>query len=107
MALSGLRQAGRQGALFEYPVWMWARWPWVQRAPGQGGVRELLSQLRWRVDVRSAIATKKQALACHETQTRRLSGDSEWPVLSDVAGGDFLDCFFSGSEYFQRSVLGD
>lgn len=110
MAIGGARQALSKGTLLEYPVWMWARWPWLpggkmrHSARVAAGIREVVSELRWRVDVRSQIVTKRQALACHETQTRRFSESTEWPVLSDVADGEFLECFFSGWEYFRRSI---
>jgi LmbE family N-acetylglucosaminyl deacetylase len=105
MAMQGLRAARSTGAVFEYPVWMWATWPWIPVGRDQSRVREVVSELRWRVDVRSQITTKREALACHETQTQRASDTPEWPVLSDVAGGAFLECFFSGAEYFHRSTV--
>jgi LmbE family N-acetylglucosaminyl deacetylase len=118
MAMGGLREARLKGTVLEYPVWMWARWPWVPRGDDPNrdqstvrqapliaaGVREMISELRWRVDVRPQIANKSQALACHETQTRRFAEATEWPILSDIAGGEFLECFFSGWEYFHRFV---
>jgi LmbE family N-acetylglucosaminyl deacetylase len=119
MAMRGLRETRLKGTVLEYPVWMWARWPWVPRSDdanrGQpmvrqarliaAGVREVMSELRWKVDIRPHIAEKRQALACHETQTRRFSDTNEWPVLSDVGDGEFVEDFFSGWEYFHRSVV--
>lgn len=107
MAISGLQESGCRGTVFEYPVWMWARWPWIPKGPAQGGFWELVSELRCRVDVRSQVSVKRQALACHETQTARLLGVPDWPVLADFADGEFIDSFFSGAEYFHRSVLSD
>jgi LmbE family N-acetylglucosaminyl deacetylase len=118
MAMAALRSPHLGGMVFEYPVWLWARWPWVPRrddpASDHGlvrqapliaaGIREVTSELRCRVDVRAQLRRKKEALSHHETQTLRLEGQEEWPVLSDVAEGEFLERFFSGSEYFHRSI---
>jgi LmbE family N-acetylglucosaminyl deacetylase len=120
MATDAVRKARLGGDLFEYPVWMWARWPWVPRREDrrsrgrtkarqaailEAGVREIITELRWRTDVRSRIAAKREALACHQTQTVRLLEPTEWPVLGDIADGEFLECFFSGWEYFRRSRI--
>jgi len=119
IAMAALRSSGLGGAVFEYPVWLWARWPWVPRRDDPaseyclvrkipliaGGIREMTSELRCRIDVRAQLDRKREALSCHETQTLRVENHDEWPVLSDVADGEFLECFFSGSEYFHRSVV--
>jgi hypothetical protein len=46
---------------------------------------------------------KLAALAAYRSQTQRLNGNPRWPVLSDVAGGEFLRRFESGIEIFRRT----
>lgn len=117
IAIRALRDARITGTIFEYPVWMWARWPWVRptgRPPrGRWGllsaarsasdIAELLRELECRVDVRHQLAAKHQALSCHETQTRRLMSAEDWPILADVSEGELVERFFCGWEYFHRS----
>jgi hypothetical protein len=46
---------------------------------------------------------KLAALAAYRSQTQRLNENPRWPVLSDVAGGEFLRRFESGIEIFRRT----
>jgi LmbE family N-acetylglucosaminyl deacetylase len=101
----------------EYPVWFWFNWPWVAppRTRPWG-----LPRLAWQscaaawfhsrdlvehVDVRPVLSIKERALHQHRTQTVRPAQHPEWPVLADVAGGEWLQCFFTGREYFYRYQL--
>ena len=66
----------------------------------------------WRdLDVASplngVLDQKRRALAAYGSQMTSLNGDPSWPTLGDVAAGDFLRCFFSGSEYFHVSRPSD
>jgi LmbE family N-acetylglucosaminyl deacetylase len=100
-------------ALFEYPVWGWLHWPWVPLArPRLRGHMRLLPtfvpvgvQLAKTstavVDVRPLLAAKRLALDAHESQVSRLNGLPEWHTLGDIAGGEFLECFFWGYEPFR------
>ena len=119
MALGGLRESGASGVVFQYPVWMWSKWPWVpwsndpsalegrSRQPSLlfDGIRRNLEELRCRVDVRSHIAAKREALSQHATQMSRPADTPDWPILEDFANGEFLELFFSGWEYFHRSAV--
>jgi LmbE family N-acetylglucosaminyl deacetylase len=112
-----LLEGGRRRVLLEYPVWFWHHWPWVcppvarrlhrpavvMRGLAAAGRR--LLDLRWRVDVAAVLATKRRALDCHLTQMQRPPGQTAWPVLADVAGGDWLARFFTGSEHYRRRVV--
>lgn len=51
------------------------------------------------------LPAKRAALACHRTQVDRQEGRADWPVLADVAGGTWLDGFFTGREHFRRRRL--
>lgn len=108
-------RVGEPVAVFEYPVWLWNGWPWTAdnaRRP-QGMVRgalqvvsdvaEIVFASRSRVDVGAVLGRKRAALAAYRSQMERLNGCPDWPVLSDVAGGEFLRCFESGVEIFRRT----
>lgn len=101
--------------LFEYPVWLWNSWPWTQggaRYPSSGVCRmlgvmrdivELVFACRIRVEVSSVLHRKQSALAAYRSQTQRFDGNPQWPILADVAEGDFLRCFDSSIEIFRRT----
>lgn len=103
--------------VLEYPVWFWHHWPWVcppvarrLRRPavvlaGCVAVGRRLAHLRHRVDISAVLGSKRSALDCHATQTRRPPDQPAWPVLGDVAGGDWLATFFTGNEYLRRRVV--
>lgn len=110
-------EPGPPRVLLEYPVWFWHHWPWVcppvarrLHRPGVvlaglGAVARRLHHLRFRVDVAAVEATKRRALDCHATQMRRPDDEPRWPVLADVAGGQWLAMFFNGREYLRRREL--
>jgi hypothetical protein len=58
---------------------------------------------RTRVDVRAVLPGKVLALAAYQSQTERRRGHAQWPVLSDVADGEFLSRLLSESELFEKS----
>jgi LmbE family N-acetylglucosaminyl deacetylase len=104
--------------LLEYPVWLWNGWPWTQGGlSGAHGklrgalravrdVADIVFACRTRVDVRSVLHRKIAALAAYRSQTQRFNGDSRWPVLSDVADGEFVRCFETGIEVFRATNYG-
>ena len=108
-------QLGRAVVLLEYPLWLWNGWPWTgdsaRRRSGRvrgalqvaRDVAEIVFACRTRVDVGAVLDRKRAALAVYRSQLERLNGDPRWPVLSDVAGGEFLRCFESGVEIFRRT----
>jgi hypothetical protein len=53
-------------------------------------ITEIVLACQARMDVRNVLDCKRAALAAYRSQTQRLSGDPSWPVLSDVAQGEFL-----------------
>jgi LmbE family N-acetylglucosaminyl deacetylase len=111
-------RVSRPAVLLEYPVWLWNGWPWTQGGvPGGLGrlggalstmrdVVDIVFACRTRVDVRSVLHRKLAALAAYRSQTQRFNGDSRWPVLSDVAEGEFLRCFETGVEIFRATNYG-
>lgn len=107
-------QSGRPVRVCEYPVWFWNQWPWVPfpLAVSRETIRTLLRvsqsiyQLIFRRHFRTSalvagvLDRKRQALAQHRSQTAVLVDGVGWPVLSDVSGGEFLNCFFQKCEMF-------
>ena len=114
---SAVRECGRRVTVLEYPVWLWNSWPWTRERLGwrhaatglprtlRGGA-EIAFGCCVRVDVRSVLAKKREALQRYRSQTQRRGDDPRWPVLSDVAEGTFIECFYSGVELFRPSELG-
>lgn len=110
-------EAGGTRVLLEYPVWFWHHWPWVsppvarrRQLPrevlaGLGAVMRRLAHLRHRVDLGPVRETKRRALACHATQMSRPADQPRWPVLADVADGQWLGIFFGSHEHLRRRVL--
>lgn len=106
------RRVEGERRLFEYPVWFWQQWPFtparIHRRLALPAVigRTLLSNLRLlgrfrhALPIRDQLDLKRAALAEYRTQTTRFRADCEWPILQDVAGGAFLECFFQDRELF-------
>jgi hypothetical protein len=46
------------------------------------------------------LPRKRAALEAHASQVQRQGAD--WPILADVAHGEFIDCFFLKHEFFNR-----
>jgi LmbE family N-acetylglucosaminyl deacetylase len=109
-----LTRADERPEIFEYLVWFWYAWPWVSFQRGVD-VRQLM-RLTWRsrfgwsawtrlnaaVPIADVLGQKRMALEKYQSQMMRLATDKPWPVLSDVAGGEFLGQFFQQSELFRR-----
>jgi LmbE family N-acetylglucosaminyl deacetylase len=111
---AALRESRKSAVVYEYPVWFWVHWPWVSvslSSPSQVIQQALHSLLSWTrllkdlrcfVPITEVMEQKRTALQQHCSQTTRLLPDSEWPILSDVANGEFLECFFQEHEVFYR-----
>jgi LmbE family N-acetylglucosaminyl deacetylase len=102
---------------FEYPVWLWNTWPWTSetlrtRNPALDATR-ILSDIaavaigcRTRIDVRSVLDRKREALAAYASQIERRDNDPRWSILADVAEGTFVERFMNGVEVFRRTAIG-
>jgi LmbE family N-acetylglucosaminyl deacetylase len=115
---AALALAGCTAVVYEYPVWFWHHWPWVNwrqntaRETGQVARntlknrfgRRLLSDFKRPVYVGDVLERKQEALRQHRSQMQRLLPDPRWLTLPDVAGGDFLSCFFQEYELFSERV---
>lgn len=111
-----LRRTGLRPAVYEYPVWFWHHWPFVGLAlrPRRRALELVRDSLRFGwglrlplgfdryLDVRDVLPLKWEALGRYRSQMERLAPGPAWAILSDVAGGEFLDGFFQGREVFRR-----
>jgi len=101
--------------LYEYPVWFWHRWPWIP-IPWRAK-RQTLSLLKssfetrfgfslhyfnCHICVKDVLDVKRAALESYKSQMVRLNAAHKHPVLSDIAGGEFLGRFFSDHEIFYK-----
>lgn len=118
-AIAAVEALSEPPKVYAYPVWYWRQWPWTRLKGGSKRetvriVQESLSnklgvgafdEFQHSVDVRDVLEQKRMALACHATQMKRFENDPNWPILEDVANGDFLDCFFQPYEVFREVTL--
>ena len=106
-----LTRAGGRHQLLEFPVWLWARWPWIalgddEAGPTKATARAVLGGWRMlrfatrKVDISDVRDAKRRALEAHRSQMVPLRDDVPWPTLGGVAGGAWLDCFFAPHELF-------
>lgn len=101
----------------EYPVWFWNQWPWVPLQLGCNrdtlkSLRQILRggfgmktyrTFRSGVFVGDVLDRKRRALAQHRSQMTKLRPGVAWPILSEISGGGFLQCFFQEYEVFHCS----
>jgi LmbE family N-acetylglucosaminyl deacetylase len=121
IVLAALRACDTQATVYEYPIWFWLHWPWVRlpwRHPRKSlgmlkdslmagfGLR-MMMRFRSSVYVGNVLDRKRQALAEHKTQMVRMIPSACWPILSDVAEGQFLRCCFQDREFFCRRRIGN
>lgn len=121
IVLQALNQARRDLVIVEYPVWYWFHWPWVGVEWGKRTYRNIIlrntiaysfgldvkKDFNCCVPIADLLEQKRRALEQHKSQMTRLVPDNRWAILQDVAGGDFLRCFFSGFELFRLSKTAD
>jgi LmbE family N-acetylglucosaminyl deacetylase len=108
----------RPVTIYEYPIWVWVQWPWTALPSGAPlrlprlffrearSLGRFLRDFRWQVETSELRGRKRQALEQHRSQLFRPPGRRDWPVLGDVSGGDFLECFFHEFEIFARTESG-
>ncbi|MEZ4700723.1 MAG: PIG-L deacetylase family protein [Rhodothermales bacterium] len=109
-----LRSSKRPVWINEYPIWHWHHWPfislpltlerktlrvWRDSLLNRFGARAF-RDFRTAVYIGDALDRKRNALEAHASQAQRLK--DRWPILADVADGEFLDCFFQAHEFFFR-----
>jgi len=117
--VQALKAYGMPVTVYEYPVWYWYHWPWVSFGgdlPGMwrrtarqtistvAGLRAL-STLNAATDISDVLGVKRAALEAHRSQTVRPAGHANWPILSDLANGDFIKRLLADYEVFTRYEL--
>lgn len=124
IVMSAIQIYGKKTLIYEYPIWFWHNWPWVDqplpwmRQPPSGfrqrlialrsniaSVWNLLNDFRCSVYIGDVLGRKREALDQHKSQMTRLVSDPQWATLNDVANGDFLKCFFQPHEIFSRQTF--
>ncbi|MDG4553134.1 MAG: PIG-L family deacetylase [Candidatus Competibacter sp.] len=112
---AAVRRTNRSARLLEYPVWLWNSWPWtlgntryasdkVRQVLGTvRDIVELVFMCRAKVNVSAVLHLKLAALAAYRSQIYRFGGNPRWPVLADVADGEFLRRFKTDIEVFRRT----
>ena len=65
---------------------------------------ELALRCSTRVDVRSVLRRKVDALDAYRSQMQRQQDTPQWPILSDVSDGAFVARFLTGWEVFRRTM---
>lgn len=113
------RRTGRDYAVFEYPVWLWFNYPWIDlpAASFRETLRLIRTSLsgafglhltrtcRLELDIGDVLELKRAALAAHRSQMMRFNADPDWGTLADVANGQFLQCFLQPREIFAAGRL--
>jgi LmbE family N-acetylglucosaminyl deacetylase len=106
--------------IYEYPIWFWFNYPWVDLMGDRIMPKpKLFRWLGWTVqalrfgyvyqrDFRCAIEVseylelKHRALYQHQSQMTNYRGESGWLTIADIAEGEFLSYFFQPQELFYR-----
>lgn len=109
-----ISQWGQPVIKIEYPIWLWFHFPWVKMPHSRrewktwiqnsiitlAGLR-FITDFRHKVVIEEVTSQKLSALQQHRSQMETLRDN--WPVLSDVSDGEWLDCFFQEVEVFKVS----
>lgn len=107
--------------VFEYAVWFWNFWPWVdiQNFGWRNAYRllkriiisnyRMIRDFSFVIGIEADLESKISALNNYRSQVERRGNNAQWPILSDVANGEFLTCLLQkqeifSSEYFEKSL---
>lgn len=111
---AALCKVARRVTVYEYPVWYWQQWPfvtappqrmrWVIKRAALATIRNF-RDFRWRVSISKQLADKRAALEQYRSQMARINANLNWPILADVSGGEFLECFFQEYELFSMRLF--
>jgi LmbE family N-acetylglucosaminyl deacetylase len=115
IVLAALQRHGARVSVYEYPVWLWHTWPWTWGtgpAPGQNKMRhacvaffrmlQLSLTCSSRVDISDVRTAKLAAVNAYRSQIQRREGMPKWPIMADVAGGEFLERLTGNEERFRK-----
>ncbi|HVN56638.1 MAG TPA: PIG-L deacetylase family protein [Anaerolineaceae bacterium] len=114
--IAAMRQLRYVATVYEYPIWYWDQWPWIDRDLYQGGLRsffskvlstglgfKLIQDFKSYIPIADALEIKKEAINQYRSQMTRLVADPNWLTLGDIACGEFLNYFFQDREVFKIS----
>jgi LmbE family N-acetylglucosaminyl deacetylase len=121
IVINALQILGMKVIIYEYPIWFWYHWPWVntrvrvlKKSPKEWlhfikfnpvvGLR-LLRYLRCSVYIGDILEQKRTVLDHYKSQMTRLIPDARWATLPNFSNGEFLECFFQDHEIFRRYIL--
>jgi LmbE family N-acetylglucosaminyl deacetylase len=117
IVLAALSSHPRRVTVWEYPVWFWFHWPWVgfkkgclrRRFLAENSVKLLLGSFAFLelgsfVDTSEVLSRKIAALAEHRSQMTELIPSADWTTLGKISGGEWLEMFYLGREFFRRTV---
>ena len=107
----------KEGYLLEYAIWYWHRWPWTSplaplRVWRWSAIVRMMLRSRFgrsslhdfnRICHHGLSETKRAALAHHRTQVVRMQPN--WPILADVANGQWLDRLLTDYELFRLTAF--
>ncbi|MDJ0617239.1 MAG: PIG-L deacetylase family protein [Calothrix sp. MO_192.B10] len=113
---SALQSYGKNVVIYEYPIWFWLHWPWVDLINKNSSLTRiivkhtlmyglgsrLLRDFQCSMYIGDVLEQKHATLAEHKSQMTSLIPDSKWSTLNDVSNGKFLQCFFQEREVFRR-----
>jgi LmbE family N-acetylglucosaminyl deacetylase len=111
---SVLQKYGKNTIIYEYPIWFWYNWPWINpmiQSPQELlkssknsliSIFRLLKELRYAVFIGEVLQLKRMVLDQYRSQMTRIIPDPRWRVLSDISNGEWLECFFQEYEVFSR-----
>lgn len=105
--------------VFEYPIWFWFHWPWISIKKLErhyykiwitNSIKTVFGvttprHFNMALEITDVLETKKLALSKHISQMVRPEDQMDWPVLGEIAQGDFLDLFLGNREYYFRKEL--
>lgn len=120
VALAAARSCLTSVTVCEYPVWFWYHWPWVSYplhnrrdlprviAESALAASRIVRDFNSCIFIGDVLKEKRYALDAYASQMTRLVDDPAWARLQDVAGGEFLQCFFQDYEVFwEREIEGE
>ena len=117
IVIAAIRNLKKRVTIYEYPIWFWNHWPWVNVSVNFRlhnlkllentffSNLHFFTHFRCYVNIKEVLVLKRIALNKHESQMTRLIPDKRWATLNDVSNGEFLKCFFQEHEIFYRYVL--
>lgn len=122
VAAETVKRSGQTMDALLYPVWLWDQFPFTNplSAPRERhSVRSVVrtsarDRLGWRIprlltrrlDVSSVVDRKRRALQEHTSQMTRPDETSDWPILADIANGDWLQRLVRPNEFYAERVVG-